>query len=149
MRLVELGFKTIYMDSDNLVLRPDNFLDPFSEPCDIQGLSDWGEAELWPVGSVDKTCGLYYQVADSNVPRKAMLREWWHVHQGLEKLDVANPCQSTGLWYLQPTNRTVAFMRSMVYRIGYQAVWQWDQTAWNERKFIFKGEIHKIWGILN
>jgi hypothetical protein len=59
-----------------------------------------------------------------------MLREWWAIRKGTTRLQVPNPCQSTGLWYLQPTNITVRFMRAMVARITYEAVYQWDQTAW-------------------
>lgn len=131
MRLVELGFRVIYMDSDNLVLKPD-LLEPFNEPYDVQGLSDWFEAELWPVGgAVNRSCGLYFMVSDERLPRGAALREHWHYRPGEQGLDNANPCQSTGLWYLQPTNVTVSFMQAMVQRIAFDAVWQWDQTAFN------------------
>ncbi len=132
MRLAELKYRVVYMDSDNLVLQP-GFLDPFEEPYDVQGLSDWFEAELWPVGgAVEKSCGLYFTVKDERIPRGAMLQEGWHVPGEKEKLETANPCQSTGLWYLQPTNSTVQFMRAVVQRIAFDAVWQWDQTAFNE-----------------
>ena len=132
MRLVELQYRVVYMDSDNLVLQP-GFLDPFEEPYDVQGLSDWFEAELWPVGgAVEKSCGLYFTVKDERIPRGAMLQEWWHTPEKKEKLEIANPCQSTGLWYLQPTNTTIEFMRAVVKRIAFEAVWQWDQTAFNE-----------------
>ena len=132
MRLVELGFRVIYMDSDNLVLRP-NLLDPFDHPYDVQGLSDWFEPELWPVGgALNRSCGLYFMVADDRLPRGAVLREKWHFRPGEQGLDNTNPCQSTGLWYLQPTNTTISFMRAMVQRIAYDVIWQWDQTAWNE-----------------
>ncbi|KAG7674018.1 hypothetical protein NADE_004294 [Nannochloris sp. 'desiccata'] len=132
MRLVELRYKVVYMDSDNFVLQP-GFLDPFDEPFDVQGLSDWFEAELWPVGgATEKSCGLYFTIKDERIPRGAMLQEGWHIPANKERLDSANPCQSTGLWYLQPTNLTVQFMRAVVNRIAFQAVWQWDQTAFNE-----------------
>jgi Nucleotide-diphospho-sugar transferase len=132
MRLVELRYRVVYMDSDNFVLQS-GFLDPFEEPYDVQALSDWFEAELWPVGSaVEKSCGLYFTVKNEGIARGAMLQEGWHVPNNKEKLETANPCQSTGLWYLQPTDVTVAFMRAVVNRIAFHAVWQWDQTAFNE-----------------
>jgi hypothetical protein len=132
MRLAELNYRVVYMDSDNLVLQ-EGFLDPFNQPFDVQGLSDWFEAELWPVGgATEKSCGLYFTVKDERIPRGAMLQEGWHVPGDKEKLETANPCQSTGLWYLQPTNTTVQFMKAVVNRIAFQAVWQWDQTAFNE-----------------
>jgi hypothetical protein len=132
MRLVELRYKVVYMDSDNFVLQP-GFLDPFNEPFDVQGLSDWFEAELWPVGgALEKSCGLYYMVKDERLPRGAMLQEGWHIPADTVKLETANPCQSTGLWYLQPTNITVQFMMAVVHRIAFHAIWQWDQTAFNE-----------------
>ena len=59
-----------------------------------------------------------------------MLREWWAIRKGTTRLQVPNPCQSTGLWYLQPTPITVRFMQAMVARITYEAIYQWDQTAW-------------------
>jgi len=141
MRLVELQYKVVYMDSDNFVLQP-GFLDPFNEPFDVQGLSDWFEPELLPVGAaVEKSCGIYYTVEDERIARGAMLQEYWHIDTDAVKLQTANPCQSTGLWYLQPTNLTVQFMRAVVDRIAFHAVWQWDQTAFNEIIIPF------LWGV--
>ena len=63
-----------------------------------------------------------------------MLRENWHLEGWAlggapsAALNSVGPCQSTGLWYLQPTNLTVRFMRQMVQRISWDAVWQWDQV---------------------
>jgi hypothetical protein len=61
-----------------------------------------------------------------------MLREEFNMEPGAPRLRIPTHCQSTGAWFLQPTNATVAFMAELVDRIAYHEVYQWDQTAWNE-----------------
>ena len=66
MRLVELGHRAIYMDSDAVVLG--DLLRAFQAPYEVQGLSDWFEAELFPTGEAgagNRTCGLYRMVPDA------------------------------------------------------------------------------------
>ena len=147
MRLVELGYKTVFLDVDSMVVLP-HLLAPFSEPYDMQGLSDWFSPDAWHVGSTTEySCGLYFSVKDERVAHGAMLREWWHIGDGKSKetsdarVEVATPCQSTGVWYLQPSNVTLQFMKALVYRISVEAVWQWEQAAWNELIVPF------LWGI--
>ena len=55
----------------------------------------------------------------------SMLREEFNLAAEVPRLHVPTPCQSTGLWYLQPTNASVAFMRALVDRIAYHAVYEW------------------------
>ena len=37
-----------------------------------------------------------------------------------------------GVWLLEPTPKTLDFMRSVVNQVIYAAPWQWEQAAWNE-----------------
>ena len=39
---------------------------------------------------------------------------------------------SAGVWLLEPTPKTLEFMRAVVNQVIYAAPWQWEQAAWNE-----------------
>jgi hypothetical protein len=97
----------------------------------MQGLGDVETVEhpeLELNALAGKGCGLYYMVPDARAASGSVLREYWHIGGGLTSLAVTNPCQSTGIWYIQPTEVAVAFMRAMAERIAYHSVWQWDQV---------------------
>lgn len=64
--------------------------------------------------------------------------ETWRYPPGLPL--VPNPCQSTGVWYLEPTPPTVDFLRASMERIAYHHIYEWEQTAWNDVL------IHFLWG---
>ena len=133
-KLVSLGYRAVYMDSDNVVRGPE-VLSPFdvTPPYDYQALSDWSEPELPAVGAaLDRTCGFYYWVKEEGAPSKTALRVGMSVRPGEDRLQAANPCQSTGLWYLTPSSASEAFMLALVNRIAYHLPSQWDQTAANE-----------------
>jgi hypothetical protein len=66
------------------------------------------------------------------LPTGTIWRESFRIPPGTPAFIQNCACQSTGLWFLQPTNATVAFMAALVDRIAYHAPYQWDQTAWNE-----------------
>jgi hypothetical protein len=125
------------MDSDVAVLKDP--LAPFSNPYryDVQGLTDWQhlpDPELRRGFTLRQhPCMLYYLRSDPFVPGESSWTEAWHAnHQRQAILNPHNPCQSTGLWFVEPTEAAVAFMRAMVDRIAYHAPYEWDQTAWNE-----------------
>lgn len=83
--------------------------------------------------NIHRPCVLYKASEDDRMPSGSIWTEQWNAEeQDIPSYTVPNPCQSTGTWYLNPTTATVAFMRAVVDRIAYHAVWQWDQTAWNE-----------------
>jgi hypothetical protein len=133
-KLVSLGYRAVYMDSDNVVRGPE-VLSPFdvTPPYDYQALSDWSEPELPAVGAaLDRTCGFYYWVKEEGAPSKTALRVGMSLRPGEDRLQAANPCQSTGLWYLTPSSASEAFMLALVNRIAYHLPSQWDQTAANE-----------------
>lgn len=43
-----------------------------------------------------------------------------------------NPCQSTGLWFSEPTPSTLAFLQDLLQWLLVKRKEQWDQAAWNE-----------------
>lgn len=48
-------------------------------------------------------------------------------------LPAADPCQSTGVWYVEPTPVGIRFMAAMRDRLLHPSMRrQWDQAAWNE-----------------
>ena len=73
MRLVELGFRAMYSDSDSAFLQYP--LAPFREAeWDVQGLSDWFEADQLPTGAAaNRHCNLYKWVTDQRMPLGKML----------------------------------------------------------------------------
>ncbi|GAB4813837.1 hypothetical protein N2152v2_000883 [Parachlorella kessleri] len=154
LQVVKHGYKALYLDSDAVIIQ--NPLPPFEEPFDVQGLSDWQDADLPPTGGmVWRDCGNYkwapipkdkhvaygalavclvapVELADS---AGASLYAWWHLRTYISKAraqPIPNPCQSTGVWYLQPTEVTIRFMTSLYNRLTEEFRSQWDQTAWNE-----------------
>eukprot|EP00887_Chlorella_sp_A99_P006017 scaffold27.g6017.t1 len=146
LRLVEAGFKALYLDYDAVVLG--DVMPPFSLPYDIQGLSAWRDPELPRMGeSLERTCGLYVAVIDLRTPLGSMIREYAAVMPGNlsyisgKTPNASLPCQSTGVMYLQPSSTTSHFLSAMLHRITEQAPFQWEGTAFNEVV------MHFLWGI--
>ncbi|GAB4813296.1 hypothetical protein N2152v2_000342 [Parachlorella kessleri] len=157
MRLVESGYSVLYCDVD-MVFVKDPLPLLHSAPYDVQpkatcthaacvsGLSDYFWPELPRLGEpLDRPCHFYKLVAEGASPTGtwdckadlcqpgAQVREIWGLRgrDPVTALQVLNPCQSTGFWYLQPTAAPVAFMRAMVNRL-WTLPWGWDQAAWQE-----------------
>jgi len=132
------------MDSDAVVLR-DPLL-PFNTPFDVQGLSDWAD-DTHPIMSrghtLNSPCQLYLLKEDVLYPSKSGWTEIWKLNPNEVAMLAPNPCQSTGLWYLQPTAPAVDFMRALMERIAFHIVQEWDQTAWNDVI------THFLWGAGN
>jgi len=90
--------------------------------------------------TLSEPCRLYLVRYDDRMPSESIFTESWHTQEFEAVSIIPNPCQSTGVWYLEPKPAVVAFMRALVDRIAYHAVWQWDQTAFNEVI------LHFLWG---
>lgn len=43
-----------------------------------------------------------------------------------------NPCQSTGLWFSEPTPSALTFLKDLMQWLLIKRTDQWDQAAWNE-----------------
>ncbi|GAB4813297.1 hypothetical protein N2152v2_000343 [Parachlorella kessleri] len=158
LRLIELGYSVLYSDVDVVfVSNPVPLL--HGAPYDVQGLSDYFGPELPRLGEpLHRPCDFYKLVAEKFTPTGAQVRDIWSfrgddaqtaLQERLEAvarcplawtvtlaclpgaLQVLTPCQSTGFWYLQPTNTSVAFMRALVDRL-WALPWGWEQAAWQE-----------------
>lgn len=47
-------------------------------------------------------------------------------------MEHVNPCQSTGVWFSEPTPAALAFLQQYLEWLGTLRNDQWDQAAWNE-----------------
>ena len=148
-KFTSMGYRVVYMDSDAAVVG--NLLTPFTHPFkyDVQGLTDWQDLdhpELNRAYTLKMPCALYRLKSVDGHPRDAAhWIESWSIpdSQHLMHPLVPNPCQSTGVWYLQPTKPTLEFMAALVERIAFHQVEEWDQTAWNDIL------LHFLWGAGN
>lgn len=145
-RFLSDGYRVVYLDSDAAVLG--DLLEPFDHPFkyDVQGLTDWQDLdhpELDLAYTLPNPCRLYRIRSDPEKPE-------WHGHW-TQSWDISqndflsvplapNPCQSTGVWYLEPTTPALAFIRALSDRVIFHQQSEWEQTAWNDVL------LHFLWG---
>ncbi|KAK9816801.1 hypothetical protein WJX72_005258 [[Myrmecia] bisecta] len=131
--MTHLNYTVLFVDNDAVVLQdPLHHYDP---SYDIQGLSDWN----WlteppsPLEIVVWGCPLYKTMnkAKSLGGQEVVYRDDT-AKKPLEATNPAIPCQSTGLWFAQPTPAAHAFFRDLLDLLTRILVEQWDQAAWNE-----------------
>ena len=53
-------------------------------------------------------------------------------HDKTKKSQHVNPCQSTGVWFTEPTPTTLVFLNDLLEWLLVKRTAQWDQAAWNE-----------------
>lgn len=53
-------------------------------------------------------------------------------HDKNKKSQHVNPCQSTGVWFTEPTPTTLVFLNDLLEWLLVKRTAQWDQAAWNE-----------------
>lgn len=53
-------------------------------------------------------------------------------HDKSKKSQHVNPCQSTGIWFTEPTPTTLVFLADLLEWLLVKRTAQWDQAAWNE-----------------
>ena len=124
----------LYLDPDSVVLTHD-LMAPFYKPYDVQGLSDWAEAELHLTGQGQGThCDLGFQAAARRTAGGEAKGSDPAAAAALEtRVQAMSPCQSTSLFYLQPTDITVRFVQDLVADLIFGAAVKWERVAWNER----------------
>ena len=68
LKFAELGYTSLYLDNDVVVLADPLAAQWTAAPYDVQGLSDFREAELPGIGRLnDQRCGLYSLLQDPDV----------------------------------------------------------------------------------
>lgn len=61
-----------------------------------------------------------------------LLRKSWGADRATQLEPISIPCQSTGLFYLQPRPNVERFMLALVDRLVREETWhEWDQATWN------------------
>ncbi|KDD74555.1 hypothetical protein H632_c1229p0, partial [Helicosporidium sp. ATCC 50920] len=134
--IANAGFRQVFMDSDAIPLKsPWTLFQP--DKYDLQGLSDWRTAELpEPGASLRDFCDMYWMVPWESAPAKHMVRQRWAIPGDFKKGARApfyGPCQSAGVWVMEPRPSTLRPMAQMVRRLRTpETVSQWDQALWNE-----------------
>jgi hypothetical protein len=145
-KISSMGYRVVYLDSDAAVMG--DLLSPFNHPFkyDVQGLTDWQDLdhpELDRAYTLAMPCAIYRLKSVDGQPREsAHWIESWSIPDTQLSTHplVPNPCQSTGLWYLRPTKPAIEFMETLVERILYHRIEEWEQTAWNDVL------VHFLWG---
>ena len=134
LRILQTGLRVLYLDPDSVVLTHD-LMAPFYKPYDVQGLSDWAESELHLTGQgLGTHCDLGPQAAERRGAGADIKGLDPDAAAALEKrVQAMSPCQSTSLFYLQPTDITVRFVQDLVAELVFGAAAKWERVAWNER----------------
>lgn len=127
--LTLLSLEVLFIDNDVVTLK-----DPFQShdrSFDIEGLSDWLGADLPTHKQVTLgSCGRYKIVLDPSVKGGQYLSGSGGAETNLMRY--VHPCQSTGLWFVQPSVASRRFLKDMLDWLIVEHPTQWEQSAFNE-----------------
>ena len=87
------------------------------------------------MGSCNSSNGSYWYSPDSAwvCAFKGQMLIWDGLaHNKSKKSQHVNPCQSTGVWFTEPTPTTLVFLDDLLEWLLAKRNAQWDQAAWNE-----------------
>mmetsp|Transcript_1768 Transcript_1768/g.5121 ORF Transcript_1768/g.5121 Transcript_1768/m.5121 type:complete len:434 (+) Transcript_1768:363-1664(+) len=133
LTLAELGYTSLYLDNDVACMDDPLPADILSAPYDLQGLSDFRDAELRKLGEVlDNRCSLYRTKFHEDVPGGDVLHPAWEIPKNETSMRALAPCQSLGAFYTKPSLATLQFYRYLSHWMIQTHPHQWDQAAWNE-----------------
>ncbi|KAK9826644.1 hypothetical protein WJX74_007660 [Apatococcus lobatus] len=130
--LSTLGYCVLFLDDDVVVLQ-----DPFmfhDRSYDVEGLSDWNWLDHVPDTQEMSftTCRVYAMYEDEDAAGGQMLIWNGLAHDKNKTSQHVNPCQSTGIWFTEPTPTTLVFLDDLLEWLLAKRNAQWDQAAWNE-----------------
>ncbi|KAK9862816.1 hypothetical protein WJX84_001287 [Apatococcus fuscideae] len=121
--LNSLGLRLLFLDDDVVV-----FQDPFQfhdRSYDIEGLSDWNWMDHVPNTQAVPALKIFLSAGQQLIWNGLATDE-------NKKSQHVNPCQSTGIWFSEPSPTSLIFLHDLLDWLLTKRSTQWDQAAWNE-----------------